>query len=405
MHSCRHRPIMTRTPHRHPRAARYTESALMCCSDRLDMEKFETGKIHTGWINILQNGLGEWVKIPFILARGASVRQYAATKCNQPTPTNELRVYVSIARSGSRHHCRCARQRAQRRSLHPSLDGQHSRIEIERQRYGNSTNLALHAYVRKTYASLTLANPSPVVAVPCVNITGYLSYRRQFRDGHDLNRTFPGKPGGFASQVFCHQLLEKLIRHFNYHIDLHTASFGRINSYYIRADMLDPVTAEMSLLCNPQIILHNSGQDGTLRGAATQLGIKSITVEIGNPQSLQSRFISWYVPALAALCRATPKPNCLLTRTTGLRVGPTPALAASCRTSTCTRCKTSPSQRSLPTSRTSSSARMASGCTRTTEACLKVRAGALGASKLVQAAHFQRHQSTRPSTPSCKRAI
>ena len=49
----------------------------MCCSDRLDMEKFETGKIHTGWINILQNGLGEWVKIPFILARGASVRQYA----------------------------------------------------------------------------------------------------------------------------------------------------------------------------------------------------------------------------------------------------------------------------------------------------------------------------------------
>lgn len=49
----------------------------MCCSDRLDIEKFETGKIHTGWINILQNGLGEWVKIPFILARGASVRQYA----------------------------------------------------------------------------------------------------------------------------------------------------------------------------------------------------------------------------------------------------------------------------------------------------------------------------------------
>ena len=188
--------------------------------------------------------------------------------------------------------------------MHPSLDGQHSRIEIERQRYGNSTNLALHANARKTYASLTLANPSPVVAVPCVNITGYLSYRRQFRDGHDLNRTFPGRPGGFASQVFCHQLLEKLIRHFNYHIDLHTASFGRINSYYIRADMLDPVTAEMSLLCNPQIILHNSGQDGTLRGAATQLGIKSITVEIGNPQSLQSRFISWYVPALATLRHA-----------------------------------------------------------------------------------------------------
>jgi len=30
-----------------------------------------------------------------------------------------------------------------------------------------------------------------------------------------------------------------------------------------------------------------------LRGAATELGIKSLTIEIGNPQSFQNHFISW----------------------------------------------------------------------------------------------------------------
>jgi hypothetical protein len=77
-----------------------------------------------------------------------------------------------------------------------------------------------------------------VVAVPCVNVAGYLKFQREFADGRDLNRLFPGREDGFASQVFCYQLMNKVISQFNYLIDLHTASFGRVNSYYVRADMV-----------------------------------------------------------------------------------------------------------------------------------------------------------------------
>jgi hypothetical protein len=68
---------------------------------------------------------------------------------------------------------------------------------------------------------------------------------------------------------------------------LHTASFGRINSYYVRADLNDSDVNALATLLKPQIILHDAGHGGTLRGAATKLGIKAITVEIGNPQLLQ----------------------------------------------------------------------------------------------------------------------
>jgi predicted deacylase len=101
-----------------------------------------------------------------------------------------------------------------------------------------------------------------VVAVPCVNVTGYLKFTREFADGKDLNRYFPGKEDGFASQVYAYQLMQKIISQFNYLIDLHTASFGRVNSYYVRSDMNDPIGAIMAHLQQPQVILHNSGQDG-----------------------------------------------------------------------------------------------------------------------------------------------
>ncbi|KAK4514544.1 uncharacterized protein ATC70_002142 [Mucor velutinosus] len=132
-----------------------------------------------------------------------------------------------------------------------------------------------------------------VVAVPCVNVWGFLKFKREFADGRDLNRQFPGKNDGYASQVFCDHLMNKIISQFNYMVDLHTASFGRINSYYVRADMNDPLGAKMAKLQQPQILLHNSGQDGTLRSAAAARGIKAITVEIGNPQTFQDRYIQW----------------------------------------------------------------------------------------------------------------
>jgi predicted deacylase len=42
---------------------------------------------------------------------------------------------------------------------------------------------------------------------------------------------------------------------------------------------------------NRQIIVHNTSPGGSLRGAAMELGIPAITVEIGNPGVFQKRFV------------------------------------------------------------------------------------------------------------------
>eukprot|EP01138_Halocafeteria_seosinensis_P006223 gb/GECG01006364.1/.p1 GENE.gb/GECG01006364.1/~~gb/GECG01006364.1/.p1 ORF type:complete len:602 (+),score=69.41 gb/GECG01006364.1/:1-1806(+) len=130
-----------------------------------------------------------------------------------------------------------------------------------------------------------------IVAVPVVNIHGYTRYQRGFSDGVDLNRIMPGKKHGTGSQKFAYHLCTRILHCFEYLLDMHTASFGRVNSLYVRADMNDPIVGRLAKLCIPQIIVHNTGPDGSLRGAAAAMGINAVTIEIGNPQRFHQAFI------------------------------------------------------------------------------------------------------------------
>lgn len=130
-----------------------------------------------------------------------------------------------------------------------------------------------------------------VVAVPIVNIPGYLREQREFEDGVDLNRVMPGKAEGNESQLYAHRFVDRVLSKLDYLVDLHTASFGRVNSLYVRANMDNPRAADLARLINPQIIVHSPGGDGTVRAAAAERGTVAITVEVGDPHRFQSGMI------------------------------------------------------------------------------------------------------------------
>jgi uncharacterized protein len=129
-----------------------------------------------------------------------------------------------------------------------------------------------------------------VVGVVVVNVPGLLNQNRHFAEGADLNRIMPGRSDGNAAEVYAHRLLERILRPIEYLIDLHTASFGRLNSLYVRADMKHQMTAAMAYLQDPQIIVHNPPSDRTLRGSMMARGVPAITVEIGDPQLWQESY-------------------------------------------------------------------------------------------------------------------
>lgn len=130
-----------------------------------------------------------------------------------------------------------------------------------------------------------------VIGIPVVNVPGYLLMQRKFNDGLDLNRIMPGKANGNNAEVYAYRFVNRILKHFDYLLDLHTASFGRINSYYIRANMEDPITAKLAHLQHAQIILNSPAPDPTVRGTATRMGKKAITLEVGDPNVFQKGII------------------------------------------------------------------------------------------------------------------
>lgn len=131
-----------------------------------------------------------------------------------------------------------------------------------------------------------------LLLAPVVSVPAYNHGRREFPDGNDLNHVFPGKANGNPAEQYARAFTLAFLPALNYLVDIHTASEGRTNTLYVRADLLSEETQALALTTNPQIILHAKGGDGTLRNAARQRNIPAITMEVGNPSVFQGEMVS-----------------------------------------------------------------------------------------------------------------
>jgi predicted deacylase len=205
----------------------------------LVVEEFPRGQVSRLYVDLVANGLGQDILLPLLVARGRRDGPvFGLTAAVHGNELNGIRVI-----HGLMHH------------LDP------------RQLLGT------------------------VVAVVVVNVPGLHRHQREFVEGGDLNHIFPGREDGNVAEVYAHRIIERIVNRFDFLVDLHTASFGRVNSLYVRADMTHEATATMAYLQRPQIIVHNPPSDYTLRGAAMDLGIPAITLEIGDPQRFQPGFV------------------------------------------------------------------------------------------------------------------
>ena len=218
-------------------------------ADSLDLNALPTGQVSRVLVCLVEDGLGRPVRLPLLVARG-----------RRPGPV----FGMTAALHGNELNGVFVLQRLFRE------------IDVGR--------------LRGTLVGVIVANPPAVV-----------SFRRTFIDGQDLNHLMPGRPDGSVSELFAHRLLERIVRRFDLLVDLHTASFGRVNCLYVRADLDQEQTRGMAAVLKPEILLHAPARDGSLRGAAMEMGIPAVTLEIGNPQRYHRRYVAASVAGLRAL--------------------------------------------------------------------------------------------------------
>ena len=120
-----------------------------------------------------------------------------------------------------------------------------------------------------------------LIAVPIVNVFGFLAHSRYLPDRRDLNRNFPGTEKGSLTSQLAHLFMKEVVLRCTHGIDLHTGAIHRSNLPQIRADLTDPNMEALTKSFSAPLILHSNLRDGSLRRAATDKQIPTMLYEAG----------------------------------------------------------------------------------------------------------------------------
>lgn len=124
-----------------------------------------------------------------------------------------------------------------------------------------------------------------VIAIPVLNIYGFLNFNRELPDGKDANRSFPGtKNGSLASRVAYH-VTKKILPLIDYGVDFHTGGGNRANYPQIRCDFENEKSLMLAKGFAPPFIVNSSPIPNSLRNEAKEMGKAIIVFEGG--QSLR----------------------------------------------------------------------------------------------------------------------
>jgi len=127
--------------------------------------------------------------------------------------------------------------------------------------------------IRRLLATKALGRMAgTLVAVPVVNVYGFVSQSRYLPDRRDLNRSFPGSGRGSMAARLADTLLSEIVAKCSHGIDLHTAAEGRTNLPQIRVDLeRHPELRELAEAFGPPIVLDSPTRPATLRDAASHI--------------------------------------------------------------------------------------------------------------------------------------
>ena len=120
-----------------------------------------------------------------------------------------------------------------------------------------------------------------VICIPVVNIFGFLSLSRQFPDGRDLNRVFPGSKRGSLASIFAYNLMKEIVPLADYCLDYHTGGANRFNSAQIRVNEDDKESLALAKIFGAPFIVQSKHREKSYRESAIKLGKKVLLFEGG----------------------------------------------------------------------------------------------------------------------------
>jgi predicted deacylase len=143
-----------------------------------------------------------------------------------------------------------------------------------------------------------------LIAVPVVNLFGFIGLSRYLPDRRDLNRSFPGSPTGSLAARLAHTFVSEVVENSTHGIDLHTAAVHRSNLPQIRACLDHDETARLAQCFGVPVLIDAHTRDGSLRQEVFEREIPMLLYEGGEALRFDERTIKAGERGVLSIMRA-----------------------------------------------------------------------------------------------------
>ena len=120
-----------------------------------------------------------------------------------------------------------------------------------------------------------------IICIPVINVFGFIHMDREFPDGRDLNRVFPGTKGGSLASRVAHKLITEIVPHADLIMDFHTGGADRFNSAQIRIKKGEIVLDELAEVFGAPFVYYSKNLNKSFRNTSYKLGIPMLLFEGG----------------------------------------------------------------------------------------------------------------------------
>ena len=143
-----------------------------------------------------------------------------------------------------------------------------------------------------------------LIAVPVVNLFGFIGLSRYLPDRRDLNRSFPGSSSGSLASRLAHTFVTEVVDNATHGIDLHTGAVHRSNLPQVRACLDDPETSRLAHAFGVPVLVNANVRDGSLRQEVFERKIPMLLYEGGEALRFDPGAIKAGVRGVLSVMRA-----------------------------------------------------------------------------------------------------
>ncbi|OUR98230.1 succinylglutamate desuccinylase [Flavobacteriales bacterium 33_180_T64] len=120
-----------------------------------------------------------------------------------------------------------------------------------------------------------------IICVPVINVFGFIHMDREFPDGRDLNRVFPGGKGGSLASRVAHKFVTEILPHADLVMDFHTGGSDRFNAAQIRIIKAEEDLEKLAKIFGSPFVLYSKNLNKSFRNTCYKLGIPVLLFEGG----------------------------------------------------------------------------------------------------------------------------